>query len=93
MKFQDPVPEKFSETHKHKKVYTTSGDSQPPEAHIQIPGEGTVLTSDIFGILPCAKHHGDPTQIQLITTLNVGPLSHTLCGTLVPKFFAQEIPI
>lgn len=61
MKFKDPLPEKFSETYKHKTAYTTSGDSQILKAHIQIPGGGMVLTLDVFELLTCAKHHGDPT--------------------------------
>lgn len=87
MKFKDPLPEKFSETYKHKTAYTTSGDSQTLKAHIQIPGGGMVLTLDVFELLTCAKHHGDPTPNSTHYHTD-----HALPGTSVIKFSAQETP-
>lgn len=90
VKFKDPLPEKFSETYKHKIAYTTSGDSQTLEAHIQIPGGGMVLTLDVFYHVPSTR--GTPPQTQLIMISNVGPFPYVLPGTPVTKFPAQEIP-
>lgn len=76
VKFKDPLLEKFSETYKYKIAHTTSGDSETLEAHIQIPRGGMVLTLAVFELLPCAKHHGDPTPNSTHY--------HTECWTILP---------
>lgn len=88
---QGSFPRRFLEAHKREVLNITSGDSQTPEAHTQVPRRYTVHFGMGFYCVPSSMEA--PPQTHLLAILHVGAFSHVLPGTRAPEFSAQETPI